>query len=185
MKHSELSDEQLIGFLQQDDKRAFEEIYYRYWYKLFGIAYHETGTKEEAEELVHDLFESLWQRRQELNIRLLSAYLVVSIKHLSVNYIKSQITNRKFQEYLIFNEIRQNLSTEESVHFTDLSKAVDEALKKLPEKTCEVFRMSRFENQSVKAIAQRLQISEKAVEYHLTKSLKVLRENLKNYHSDN
>jgi RNA polymerase sigma-70 factor (ECF subfamily) len=54
-------------------------------------------------------------------------------------------------------------------------------MKKLPEKTCEVFRMSRFENQSVKEIAVQLNLSEKAVEYHITKSLKLLRENLKAY----
>lgn len=73
-----------------------------------------------------------------------------------LNYIKSQITNRKFQEYLIFNEIRQSHATEEVVHFSELSDAVEEAMKKLPEKTCEVFRMSRFENQSVKEIAVQL-----------------------------
>ena len=181
MKYQKLTDEQLVVLIMEDNKYAFEEVYHRYWYKLFGVAYHEIGTREEAEELVHDLFESLWNRRHQLNIRMLSAYLVVSIKHLSTNYIKSQITNRKFQEYLIFNEIRQSHATEEVVHFSELSDAVEEAMKKLPEKTCEVFRMSRFENQSVKEIAIQLNLSEKAVEYHITKSLKLLRENLKAY----
>ena len=181
MKYNKLTDEQLVTLIIEDSKYAFEEVYHRYWYKLFGVAYHEIGTREEAEELVHDLFESLWNRRHQLNIRMLSAYLVVSIKHLSTNYIKSQITNRKFQEYLIFNEIRQSHATEEVVHFSELSDAVEEAMKKLPEKTCEVFRMSRFENQSVKEIAIQLNLSEKAVEYHITKSLKLLRENLKAY----
>ncbi|MDI9873889.1 MULTISPECIES: RNA polymerase sigma-70 factor [Bacteroidota] len=181
MKYNKLTDEQLVNLIIEDNKYAFEEVYHRYWYKLFGVAYHEIGTREEAEELVHDLFESLWNRRHQLNIRMLSAYLVVSIKHLSTNYIKSQITNRKFQEYLIFNEIRQSHATEEVVHFSELSDAVEEAMKKLPEKTCEVFRMSRFENQSVKEIAVQLNLSEKAVEYHITKSLKLLRENLKAY----
>lgn len=181
MKYNKLTDEQLVNLIIEDNKYAFEEVYHRYWYKLFGVAYHEIGTREEAEELVHDLFESLWNRRHQLNIRMLSAYLVVSIKHLSTNYIKSQITNRKFQEYLIFNEIRQSHATEEVVHFSELSDAVEEAMKKLPEKTCEVFRMSRFENQSVKEIAVKLSLSEKAVEYHITKSLKLLRENLKVY----
>jgi len=181
MKYNKLTDEQLVNLIIEDNKYAFEEVYHRYWYKLFGVAYHEIGTREEAEELVHDLFESLWNRRHQLNIRMLSAYLVVSIKHLSTNYIKSQITNRKFQEYLIFNEIRQSHATEEVVHFSELSDAVEEAMKKLPEKTCEVFRMSRFENQSVKEIAIQLNLSEKAVEYHITKSLKLLRENLKAY----
>lgn len=185
MKYQLLSDDQLVNFLMKSDKNAFEEIYQRYWYKLFGVAYHGTGTKEEAEELVQDLFESLWHKRQTSVIRHLSSYLVVAIKHLTTNYIKSKITQRKFQEYLIFNEIQQSYATEEVVHFADLSKAVEEAMKKLPEKSVEIFRLSRFENQPVKDIAQQLNLSEKAVEYHITKSLKVLKEYLKSYHSDN
>lgn len=180
-----INDEQLVDFLQKGNEKAFCEIYKRYWFKLYGIAYQETGTKEEAEELVHDVFESLWCKRSESIIRHLGAYLVASIKHRSTNYIKSQITQRKYQEYLIFHEIRQSYTTEEVVHFDDLSKAVDEVMKKLPEKKCEVFRRSRFENQSVKDIAKQLNISEKGVEYHITQSLKILKEHLKAYHSNN
>ncbi|MFD1144366.1 RNA polymerase sigma-70 factor [Larkinella insperata] len=179
------TDEELVDALQESNARAFGEIYNRYWYKLFCIAYHETGSREDAEELVHDLFESLWNKRQQAVIRHLSSYLVVSIKHLSTNYIKSKITRRRYQEYLILHELRQAEVTDETVNFSDLSKAIEEVMKKLPEKTCEVFTLSRFENQPVKDIARRLNLSEKAVEYHITKSLKVLQEQLKAYHSDN
>ncbi|PLK44655.1 RNA polymerase sigma factor [Emticicia sp. TH156] len=185
MQYQKLSDEELVSFLKSDNQTAFEEIYNRYWLKLFGIAFNETGTREEAEELVHDLFESLWNRRQVSVIRHLSSYLVVSIKHLSTNYIKSQITQRKYQEYLIFNQIQQSYSTDEIVNFTDLAKAVEEAMKSLPERSSEIFKMSRFENRSVKDIANQMNLSEKAVEYHLTKTLKVLKEQLKAYHTDN
>ncbi len=185
MMNRQANDEQLVGFLREDDKKAFEEIYNRYWYRLFSIAYHETGTREEAEELVHDLFEHLWKNRHEHTIRHLSSYLVVSIKHLSTNYIKSQITRRRYLEYLILHNIRQSHSTEEVIQLGDLSKLVEEVMQKLPEKTYVVFRMSRFENQSVKSIAQQLSLSEKAVEYHITQSLRVLKEQLKNYYSAN
>jgi RNA polymerase sigma-70 factor (family 1) len=179
------SDEQLVDLLHQGNEKAFGEIYDRYWFKLFGVAYHQTGTKEEAEELVHDVFESLWNNREQANIRHLSSYLVVSIKNLTINYIKSQITQRKYQEYLIFHEIQQSNSTDEIVRFADLSEAVEKAMKKLPEKTSEVFKLSRFENQSVKDIARQLKLSEKGVEYHITQSLKVLKEHLRTYHTDN
>ena len=182
---SQSSDEDLVEWLRKGHARAFEEIYQRYWYKLYRVAYQQTGTREEAEELVQNLFESLWHRRDQLTIRHLSSYLVVSIKHLATNYVKSQITHRKYQEYLILHEIRQYFGTDDQVQFTDLSKAVDEAMKKLPEKSGEIFRLSRFDGQSVKAIADRLNLSEKAVEYHITKSLKVLKEQLKAYHTDN
>ena len=60
------TDDQLVELLQQGNEKAFGEIYNRYWFKLFGVAYHQTGTKEEAEELVHDVFESLWNNRDSI-----------------------------------------------------------------------------------------------------------------------
>ncbi|GAB3942975.1 RNA polymerase sigma-70 factor [Spirosoma harenae] len=179
--NSRVTDAELVYFLKEGNQKAFEEIYNRYWYKLFCVAYHETGSREDAEELVHDLFESLWNKRLQSTIHHLSAYLVVSIKHLVTNYIKSKITQRRYQEYLILNELHEAELTDQTVQFSDLSKAVEEVMKKLPEKTCEVFKLSRFENQPVKRIAQQLNLSEKAVEYHITKSLKVLQEQLKIY----
>ncbi|MEO6686173.1 MAG: sigma-70 family RNA polymerase sigma factor [Dyadobacter sp.] len=180
-----LTDEQLIMRLSEGNKIAFGEIYDRYWYKLFCIAFHQIGTKEEAEELVHDLFESLWNRREESNIRHLSSYLVISMKHLITNFIKSKITWRKYKEYIILQKIQENTLTENTAEFTDLSQALDNALKKLPEKTSKIFQLSRFENQSVKEIAKELHLSEKAVEYHITKSLKVLKDHLWIYHTQN
>ena len=69
------------------------------------------------------------------------------------------------------------------VVYDDLSEAVEQAVNKLPEKSREVFRLSRLEGRSKKEIAKLLQLSEKAIEYHLTKSLKELRVQLKDYSS--
>ena len=180
-----LTDEQLVTKLSEGNKIAFGEIYDRYWYKLFCIAYHQIGTKEEAEELVHDLFESLWNRREQSNIRHLNSYLIISMKNLITNFIKSKITWRKYKEYVILQKMQENALTENPAEFTDLSQALDNALKKLPEKTSRIFQLSRFENQSVKEIAKDLNLSEKAVEYHITKSLKVLKDHLWIYHTQN
>lgn len=185
MNYTDLSNEQLVVRMQQGDERAFREVYNRFWWRLYALAYTQIGTKEEAEDLIHNLFESLWKKRREIVIHNLTTYLVVSVKYLSVAYIKSQINLRKYQEYLIFQTIERAASTEDIINFADLQKAVEEAMKKLPEKTVEVFKMSRFENRSVRDIAEHLQLSEKAVEYHITKSLKVLKAQLRNYESNN
>jgi RNA polymerase sigma-70 factor (family 1) len=180
-----LNDEQLVMQLRESNKRAFEEIYDRYWYKLFCISYHQVGSREESEELVHDIFESLWNKRSDTEIRHLGTYLVMAMKYRITNFIKSQITWRRYQEYLILNKIQETYSTDEIVQFSDLSQAVDEVMRKLPEKTSKVFQLSRFENHSIKYIAEEMNISEKAVEYHITKSLKALKDNLWMYHSSN
>ncbi len=185
MNYSTLDKEQLVQRFQSGDSKAFEEIYDRYWLKLYSLAFTQIGTKEEAEDLIHNLFESLWKKRGELAIRNLTTYLIASVKYLSVAYIKSQINMRKYQEYLIFQEINRATSTEDIINFSDLQKAVEEAMKTLPEKTVEVFKMSRFDKKSVREIAEHLQLSEKAVEYHITKSLKVLKEHLKYFQHNN
>jgi RNA polymerase sigma-70 factor (family 1) len=183
--YTQHTDEALIAYLKEGDVRAFEEIYNRHWDKLYSVAYHQLGSKEEAEQLVQEVFEKLWKRRTELTINHLGVYLVVSIKNLAVNFIKAQITFRKYQEYLIFQEIQQNYQGQDIVNYNDLAQAVENVMKQLPEKTAEIFRLSRFENQSNKDIAAQLHLTEKAVEYHITKSLKFFKTHLKHYHSDN
>jgi len=185
MNIKQLDDESLVAFIREGKKSAFEEIYGRYWYKLYRIAYHQTGIREESEELVQEVFLNLWIRRLEVEIRHLDLYLTIAIKNQVYDYFKSQISYRKYQEYLIFQEIHQHYGTDEIVNFAELSDAVEKALNHLPEKSAVVFKLSRFENQSVREIALGLNLSEKAVEYHITKSLKFLKEHLKAYHSNN
>lgn len=183
--YKQYTDEQLIDSLRESDAHAYEEIYNRYWDKLYGVAYHQLGSKEEAEQLVQEIFEKLWKQRHKWEIKYLGVYLVVSIKNLATNFIKSQITFRKYQEYLIFEEIQQNYQGQDIVNYNDLAQAVESVMKQLPEKTAEIFRLSRFENQSNKDIAQQLNLTEKAVEYHITKSLKFFKLHLKHFHSNN
>ena len=68
-----------------------------------------------------------------------------------------------------------------SLEYNDLVHALDEQVKNLPEKTQEVFRLNRLEGRSVSEIARRLNVSEKAIEYHITRSRKELRLLLKDF----
>lgn len=185
MNYQSLTDEQLVMGLCDNKISAFDAIYARYWKILYSVAYSQLGTKEEAEDIVHNVFERIWNNRQIQKINCLKAYLIVSVRHFSIKYIKSQITYRKFQEYLIFQEIQKNFSTDDIVNYAELQRVVNDVLQKLPDKTHEIFRMSRYENKSVKEIAAHLDLTEKAVEYHITKSLKFIKERLDMYYNNN
>ncbi|HEY4198804.1 MAG TPA: sigma factor, partial [Mucilaginibacter sp.] len=63
-----IPDQELIARLGQGDRRAFTEIYKRYWERLFVVANNRLGNSEEAEEVVQDVFFSLWKRRETLQI---------------------------------------------------------------------------------------------------------------------
>ncbi|MDX1938898.1 MAG: sigma-70 family RNA polymerase sigma factor [Saprospiraceae bacterium] len=184
MSVKELADAQLVILLREGNLRAYEVIYQRYWYKLYLWASHQIGAQD-AEELVQEVFLSLWNRRAEIEIKRLDLYLAVSIKNQVYSFFKSQLNYRKYQEYLVFKELEQAPDGNQILNFKELTLAIEEALNRLPEKSAEVFRRSRYENQPIKEIAKQLNLSEKAVEYHLTKSLKYLKNTLKPYQSEN
>jgi len=93
-------------------------------------------------------------------------------------YGKNQLEKKFQQNHNI--PISANL-TEEKFNHTQLLHTVEGVLQQLPEKTQTVFKLSRYEDKSVKEIASQLHLTEKAVEYHITKSLKTLKYYLRSY----
>ncbi len=175
------SDIQLLEGLRKDRKDAFREIYLRYWNEVFLVAYRKVRHKALAQELAQNLFISLWERRLESDIKNLRSYLFSSLKYGIINHYKSQIVHEKYLSYLNESSAVDTCSTEQSLLLRDLSEAIEKGISLLPSKTQEVFLLSRVENRSIKDIARALNISEKAVEYHVTRSLKAMRLHLKDY----
>jgi RNA polymerase sigma-70 factor (family 1) len=173
------SDDELISLLSTEKGSiAFDEIYERYWEKLLRMAIFKTNHKETAEEIVQELFASLWEKRRNVVINNLENYLFVALKYLIINYLKAKIkdTNLIDSEGL---EIASNLH--ESMTAEALQSAIKKAVSLLPDKTQIIFHLSRFEEKSHKEIASELDISEKSVEYHITQALKFLRLQLRDY----
>lgn len=153
---------------------AFEEIYNRYWNKLYAAAYKRLQSKEVSEELVQDLFTSLWVNRNTINIHTsLAAYLFTSVRYLVLGQVQKEMVRANYKDSLYLNRVDN--STEETVLLKDLVTNLNVAVEQLPVKCKSVFELSRKENKSNKEIAAELGISEKTVENQLTKALKRLR----------
>ncbi len=185
MQHSDPTDDLLVDLMQSGDQAAFEVIYRRYWRKLYGFVFRQLGSKEEAEEVLHDLMLSLWQNRGQARIQNLEVYLFIATRNLTNKAIKSQISLRKYREYQLLNLVDETFETEAIIDADDLAAAIESVLGQLPEKTATIFRLSKLDQLPVKAIASRMDLTEKAVEYHITKSLKMMRKHLGSFHSDN
>lgn len=174
-----LTDDLLIRLLQASDEKAFRVLYQRYWKKLYTTACYKLKNKEAAEEIVQNIFVSLWEKRTTLNIESLDDYLFTAVKYKVINYVESLMVRQASQKQLAGNTTDE--STEATIMINDLHAAIQQALLQLPAKTREVFTMSRFEKCSVREIAGHMGLTEKAVEYHITQSLKLLRVSLKDY----
>ncbi|MEP6464967.1 MAG: sigma-70 family RNA polymerase sigma factor [Parafilimonas sp.] len=178
MEYRTLSDEVLMKLLKTDDEEAFKEIYKRYWHQLYKTAYSKLHLHEIAEEIVQNIFVKLWEKRTVSSILHLENYLQTSIKYQVINYYKSLLVKEKY----LRNIKDESLATDTSATkllLNELNIIIDKAMHSLSEKTQLIFNLSRKENYTVKEISENLQLSEKAVEYHITKSLKQLRVYLK------
>lgn len=176
-----VNDAELLSLLKKDDQAAFTELYNRYWKRLFVTASYRLDNLGEAEEIVQDIFASLWKRRYELTINTdLSRYLAISVKYRVIKTLDKHYSKRCYIESFAFAKQVDN-STEEKLSFDELKDELEKYVCQLPERCQLVFRLSREEGLTQKQIAETLQISEKTVETHLGKAFKILRIKLANF----
>lgn len=173
-------DEALLEMLSRSDPKAFNEIYRRYWVVVFRYAVCKVHTQEIAEDLCQDVFVSLWQRRNVVSIQNLEAYLIQATRFGLLNHIRVKIKDKKYQ-HLSADYPDTDNETENSICLHSLMNAWEKAVYNLPPKTQEVFRLSKVDNYTNKEIASYLHLTEKAVEYHITRSFKILRLQLKDF----
>ncbi|MBO0937017.1 RNA polymerase sigma-70 factor [Fibrella sp. HMF5335] len=174
------TDEQLVAALQHGDRQAFAQLYDRYWADLFQVAARKLASPELAEELVQDLFISLWQRRDTLAITQVNRYLFSALKFAVIDHIRTQQVHERFVDYYL-SMADPATQPEDALALQDLTRSIEQGLQTLPDKTQQVFRLSRFEHLTIPEIAARLNVSEKVVEYHLGNALRAMRNYLRTY----
>ena len=175
------SDEGLLKLLKKQELGAFEEIYLRYWRKLYSAAYKRIQSRENAEEIVQDIFTSLWVNRHTVHIEVLASYLITAVKYKVINHFEKEMSRRHYAEVQIQSELSSDNSTEETVLLNELNSALQREIQKLPPKRQQIFKMSREDHLSIKQVASNLGISEKTAENQLGKALKILKLNLKHF----
>ncbi len=95
MFYPEFTNERLLELLAESDAKAFEELYYRQWSRLFRYAFTKISKQQDAEDICHDVFLTLWQRRETLQIVNLEAYLIQATKYSVINYYKEKMSDEK------------------------------------------------------------------------------------------
>jgi RNA polymerase sigma-70 factor (ECF subfamily) len=181
MDYRLLADEVLLKLLKISDELAFKELYLRYWKNLYTSALNKINSKEIAEDIVQTVFTDLWEKREKHSIENISAYLDTAVKYRVINYIKSAISKKAHHLTIGERQKAEEDNTDLLLLVQELNTAIDKAISQLPPKTQTIFRLSRLEQHSNKEISLIMDLSEKAVEYHITQSLKSLRFYLKDF----
>ena len=168
---------------------SFHELYSKWYRKSFIFAKSYVQDEMVAEDLVSDSIIKLWSMMKEKEIEYPQALLLTLLKNKALNYLRRDAMRQAIEEELA-DAYRLELSLRisrleacdpETLFSTEIKEIIEQTLHALPEQTRLIFEMSRYEELPVKEIARKIGITPKAVEYHITRSLKALRENLKDY----
>ncbi len=177
--YSTYSDEQLVALLKLSDEEAFNQLYHRYWQKLFYTAGIKLDDPCLAKEIVQDIFADIWERRTSIELTaLFKTYISAALKYkIITRQVHRKRTNNPIDPSENHIEIA-DYTTEQFLDFEELKDRLAKFVGNLPEKCQLIFRLSREGGLSQKEIAHRLSISERTVESHLYKALNKLRHSL-------
>ena len=169
-----IHDNVLVQQLSQEDRKAFEIIYRKYWRPLLDMAWKGLHDKQAAEDLVQGVFLSLWQKRKQLQVNCLEAYLKTAVRYKVLNHVVR--TKRTLEFFYSFCEIFQEKNTPETTFLTkNLLELIQAYAAILPAKRRQIFMLYIQSRLSTKEIAETLGLSQKTVQNQLGISLQDLR----------
>lgn len=181
MNPNQEEDRQLLQRISAGEEPAFQMLFEKYYRYLCIASYKICGDEHKAKDMVQEVFLDLWKKRNTLNIHTsVQAFIKKAVIFKSIDYIRAQ--------RLQFEDIPEEKETfggaQEKLELAELKQLIHDTAARLPERCRVVFFMSRFEKMSHKEIAHHLNISPKTVENQITKALKILRNTIQPFLSD-
>ncbi|KIO78576.1 RNA polymerase sigma 70 [Pedobacter lusitanus] len=174
--YSKLSDDELAVLLRSGDQIAFTEIYERYKSLLHRHAYKWMQDRDDAKDIVHEVFSNLWTKRETLTYTAnLGPFLYASVRNRIFNLLAHKRIASAYLSSL--QQIADNGAyiTDQAMREKELRLIIDKEVSGLPQKMQEVFKLSRNESFSHREIARKLDLSEQTVRKHIQHALKILR----------
>ena len=174
------SDDSLALQLKNGDKKAFELVFNQYKAKLYFFALAYLRSSSDTEEIIQNVFLSLWEHKHSINEALsIKNYLYkITVNHV-YNHLKHEAVRQKFIDYSLVNQLEEDDALQQNSDFNDLKKTIDELIERLPAQQQKIFKLSRWEGRSHDEIAQQLGISVRSVENQVYRALQFIRTNLK------
>ncbi len=172
----------LILELRRGNAKAFELLYKQYHARLFNFSLKIIRNKQDAEGMVQEVFIAVWENREKLDEKKSFGGFIFSIaKHKALNRIKHNISRKVYLEYMqMENHVQNDMVSD--IESRELMDYLIKTIQELPDKTKQIFLLSRNEGLTYKQIASRLDVTEDVVDHEIRKSLKHIREKLGNHH---
>lgn len=181
MQLDKLNDAELWAAVKSNDSKAYNMLFEKYWSSVFTTTSKYIKDTEVCYEITHDIFLNIWNRRHQLEIVSIRAYLTTAARY-HVYKRKQGVRSLDIQYIDDYESVQQksvNNSAAEKFDYNELEAKIAAQLEQLPNRAREIFLLSRKEHLSNDEIALKLSISKRTVENQITSVLKHLRFTLK------
>lgn len=166
----------LVMHLVQDEKKWFKAIFDEHHDYIRNYLYYLSGDAELSDDLVQDVFLTIWEKRESVKRESILPFLFTIARHLYFKSHRRKAIHLKF--FSNWEEPAKEVSADFSMELKEFDQRLQSAISNLPEKTRTAFLLSRMDDLSYAEIAQRFGLSVKAIEKHISKAKKILREKL-------
>ena len=165
--------------LKNGDALAFDKLFTIYGKRLYHFSYGYLKSKEEAEEVVQEVFLRIWRNRKDLKPELsFKAYLFKIAYHYILELFERLNRQNSYRDQIVEDSLYFTDDMNERVNYRILLEKVEKLIDQLPSRQKEIIIKRKKEAIPVKEIAEQLGISSKTVENHLTESLKKIKKGL-------
>ncbi len=181
MKQQEsISDQFIMQQIASGKEELFDFIFRKYYKSLCAQAVLYVKDNDLAQEIVQECFIRFWEKRSELDeVRKLSTFLSFMVRNRAIDFLRKEKVQMTLVDSLQYQH--QNDSADNLAISHEFEEILMEAILKLPDRCREAFEYSRFEGLTYGQIADKMGISQKAVEALIGRSLKLLRSDLIDY----
>ncbi|QES88672.1 RNA polymerase sigma factor [Rhizosphaericola mali] len=177
--YSSFNNEALFVLIQNNDERAYLELYNRTFEKLYINANVLLSSHQDAEEIIHDIYVNIWNKRENIHINhTVETYLKSAVHYGCLKKLAERKRNRAYIsgiEYSDETEYVRDNSTEQFLNFEFLQQTLENAIITLPQKCQIIFRLSREYGFTDKEIAQKLGVSVNTIRTQMARALKKLK----------
>ena len=175
----DLDDRLIINKLKEGDVSSFDAIFKKYNKKVYYFALSYLKNKEEAEDVVQEVFMNLWKYRDQINeYYVFSKYLFKITFNATCKRFRKQSSDKKHLEEVLKNICIEDNSTKLDIEYNNLVETTNLLIGKLPSRQKNILLLNIEEHLSTEQIAQKLNISKKTVENYLAMAKSSLRKSL-------
>lgn len=168
--------QELFVQLQTGDGQAFEQVYYRYYDRLFNKVNSLCKDGELAHEIIQETFVQFFLNKHKIaDVQGIYAYLYTVSRRLAISAFRKAVVRAAYQTHISHTFVEADEDTYQTVIDKDLSRQLHNLIEELPDQQGKVFKMNKLEDMSYKEIAEAIGVSTNTVRNQIASATKIIR----------